>query len=152
MKAWRQSQILDVVDHEPVASQEALRQRLQTRGIDATQATISRDLKELGLVKRAGDDQYRTFVEAFHTISPTKFTNVLLKRGDLVRYVTPGGGGYGDPFRRDPDAVLADVRNGWVSPAAAQRDYGVVLEHQNGDYVVDDIATAELRAAREPAA
>jgi transcriptional regulator of arginine metabolism len=58
MKAWRQSQILDVVDHEPVASQEELRQRLQTRGIDATQATISRDLKELGLVKRAGDGAY----------------------------------------------------------------------------------------------
>jgi len=58
MKSWRQSQILDVIDHEPVASQETLRQRLQTRGIDATQATISRDLKELGLVKRAGDGAY----------------------------------------------------------------------------------------------
>ena len=58
MKSWRQSQILDVIDHEPVASQEELRQRLRTRGIDATQATISRDLKELGLVKRAGDGAY----------------------------------------------------------------------------------------------
>ena len=58
------------------------------------------------LVKRVGDDQFRTFVEAYNTVSPTKFTNVLLKRGDVVRYVTPGGGGYGDPFRRDPEAVL----------------------------------------------
>lgn len=58
MKSWRQSQILDVIDHEPVASQEELRQRLRARGIDATQATISRDLKELGLVKRAGDGAY----------------------------------------------------------------------------------------------
>ena len=58
MKSWRQSQILDVIDHEAVASQEVLRQRLQARGIDATQATISRDLKELGLVKRAGDGAY----------------------------------------------------------------------------------------------
>jgi transcriptional regulator of arginine metabolism len=58
MKAWRQSQILDVIDHDPVTSQEVLRQRLQARGIDATQATISRDLKELGLVKRAGDGAY----------------------------------------------------------------------------------------------
>jgi transcriptional regulator of arginine metabolism len=58
MKAWRQSQILDVVDHAPVASQEELRRRLQERGIAATQATISRDLKELGLVKRAGDGAY----------------------------------------------------------------------------------------------
>ena len=58
MKARRQSQILDVIDHEPVASQEALLQKLQDRGIKATQATISRDLKQLGLVKRAGDGAY----------------------------------------------------------------------------------------------
>jgi len=58
MKSWRQAQILDVIDHEPIASQEALRLKLHTRGIDATQATISRDLKELGLVKRAGDGAY----------------------------------------------------------------------------------------------
>jgi len=58
MKPWRQSQILEVVDREAVASQEELRQRLATRGIEATQATISRDLKELGLVKRAGDGAY----------------------------------------------------------------------------------------------
>jgi transcriptional regulator of arginine metabolism len=58
MKQWRQAQILDVIDHEPVPSQEVLRQRLQQRGIDATQATISRDLKEIGLVKRAGDGAY----------------------------------------------------------------------------------------------
>ena len=58
MKTFRQAQILDVVDHAAVASQEALRDRLRDRGIDATQATISRDLKELGLVKRAGDGAY----------------------------------------------------------------------------------------------
>ena len=58
MKPWRQSQILDVVDHDAVASQEELRRHLRARGIDATQATISRDLKELGLVKRAGDGAY----------------------------------------------------------------------------------------------
>lgn len=58
MKSWRQSQILDVLDHDAVASQEHLRRRLSDRGIKATQATISRDLKELGLVKRAGDGAY----------------------------------------------------------------------------------------------
>jgi transcriptional regulator of arginine metabolism len=58
MKSWRQSQILDVIDHDAVASQEELRKHLQRRGIDATQATISRDLKQLGLVKRAGDGAY----------------------------------------------------------------------------------------------
>lgn len=58
MKSWRQAQILDVIDHEAVVSQEMLRQRLRDRGIDATQATISRDLRDLGLVKRAGDGAY----------------------------------------------------------------------------------------------
>lgn len=58
MKSWRQSQILDVVDREAVSSQEVLRQKLADRGIVATQATISRDLKDLGLVKRAGDGAY----------------------------------------------------------------------------------------------
>jgi transcriptional regulator of arginine metabolism len=58
MKTWRQSQILDLIDRNPVASQEVLRQKLRDRGILATQATLSRDLKELGLVKRAGDGAY----------------------------------------------------------------------------------------------
>jgi transcriptional regulator of arginine metabolism len=58
MKSWRQSQILEVIDQEPVDSQAALRERLLGRGITATQATISRDLKQLGLVKRAGDGAY----------------------------------------------------------------------------------------------
>lgn len=58
MKTWRQSQILDLLDKEALSSQEALRQKLKDRGIDATQATLSRDLKDLGLVKRAGDGAY----------------------------------------------------------------------------------------------
>ena len=93
-------------------------------------------------MKRVGDDQFRTFVEAYNTVSPTKFTNVLLKRGDIVRYVTPGGGGYGDPLRRDPQAVLADVRNGWVSVGAAQREYGVIVVEREDDFIIDEAATA----------
>jgi transcriptional regulator of arginine metabolism len=58
MKTWRQAQIMDLIDHEAVDSQEVLRERLHQRGINATQATISRDLKDLGLVKRAGDGAY----------------------------------------------------------------------------------------------
>ena len=58
MKPKRQSQILDVIDHDAITSQEALLHKLAERGIKATQATISRDLKELGLVKRAGDGAY----------------------------------------------------------------------------------------------
>ncbi len=56
--ARRQAVILDLVDHERIASQHALQQRLRSRGIPATQTTISRDLKALGLVKRAADGAY----------------------------------------------------------------------------------------------
>ena len=59
MKARRQSIILELVDRDPLHSQEQLRRRLRRRGFDATQATISRDIKELGLVKRAGDGAYQ---------------------------------------------------------------------------------------------
>jgi transcriptional regulator of arginine metabolism len=59
MKARRQAVILEAIDHEALHSQEELRRRLRQRGFNATQATISRDIAELGLVKRAGDGAYQ---------------------------------------------------------------------------------------------
>ncbi len=65
MKGRRQAALLELVDREALHSQEQLRRRLLQRGFEATQATISRDIKELGLVKRAGDGAYqRPGVEA----------------------------------------------------------------------------------------
>jgi transcriptional regulator of arginine metabolism len=59
MKSRRQALILEMIDREPLHSQELLARRLQQRGFEVTQATISRDIKELGLVKRAGDGAYQ---------------------------------------------------------------------------------------------
>lgn len=59
MKARRQALILEMVDREPLHSQALLARRLQQRGFEVTQATISRDIRELGLVKRAGDGAYQ---------------------------------------------------------------------------------------------
>ncbi len=59
MKARRQAAILELIGRDPLRSQEQLRRRLHHRGFQATQATISRDIKELGLVKRAGDGAYQ---------------------------------------------------------------------------------------------
>lgn len=50
-----------------------------------------------------------------------------VSRGDVVRVVTAGGGGYGDPLERDPARVLLDVANGFVSAESALRDYGVEI-------------------------
>jgi N-methylhydantoinase B len=54
----------------------------------------------------------------------SKVTDVLIARGQRVRLETPGGGGFGDPRRRDPARVARDVAMGYVSRAAARRDYG----------------------------
>src|SRR6186997_3408161 len=59
MKAQRQAIILELIDREPLHSQEQVRVRLHQRRFEATQATISRDIKELGLVKRSGDGAYQ---------------------------------------------------------------------------------------------
>jgi transcriptional regulator of arginine metabolism len=59
MKAYRQTAILEIVDRDEVTSQEQLRERLHGRGIEATQATISRDIRDLGLIKRPSDGAYR---------------------------------------------------------------------------------------------
>ena len=64
MKARRQGLIVDLIDREPLHSQEQLRRRLHKAGFEATQATISRDIKELGLVKRSGDGAYQRPGEA----------------------------------------------------------------------------------------
>jgi transcriptional regulator of arginine metabolism len=59
MKTRRQATILELIDREPLGSQELLRRRLRQQGFEATQATISRDIKDLGLVKRSGDGAYQ---------------------------------------------------------------------------------------------
>ena len=48
--------------------------------------------------------------------------------------------------QREPERVLADVREGVLSPEAAERDYGVVLKRDGGDFVVDAAATQARRA------
>jgi len=58
MKARRQSTILDVIRREPVRSQEQLRRLIRASGFDVTQATLSRDIRELALVKGGADGAY----------------------------------------------------------------------------------------------
>src|SRR5215470_6118499 len=59
MKARRQSLILDVIQREPVRSQEQLRRQLRVAGFDVTQATLSRDIRELQLVKGGPEGAYQ---------------------------------------------------------------------------------------------
>ena len=65
--------------------------------------------------------------------------------GDVYVHRTAGGGGWGDPLRRDPAAVAHDVANEKVSAQAARELYCVVLDE---DAAVDEQATESLRAGR----
>jgi N-methylhydantoinase B len=75
---------------------------------------------------------------------------VALRAGDVLRVERAGGGGYGAPRERAPEAVLRDVQNGYVSPEEARAVYGVVLVRQSRAWTVDAAATAALRAAPDP--
>src|SRR5256885_12346893 len=76
-------------------------------------------------VRRGGRGEWRTFVEEFGTMSPSKFSGVTLREGDQVKILMPGGGGYGPPSRPDPVRVQRDVAEGFVSEGAARTGYGL---------------------------
>lgn len=75
-----------------------------------------------------------------------KANRLALRAGDTVTMQTGGGGGWGDPFERDPEAVLRDVVDGLVSPERAAERYGVVID--GTPTAVDVAATEELRRGR----
>lgn len=56
-----------------------------------------------------------------------RFSKEVLGKGDIVRFYTGTGGGYGDPRQRDPQAVLDDILDGYLSPEIAERVYGVAV-------------------------
>ena len=66
-----------------------------------------------------------------------------IPRGTVYNQVAGGGGGYGDPFERPADLVLADVRNGLIGVEAARADYGVCIDPHT--LVLDAARTMELR-------
>ena len=75
---------------------------------------------------------------------------VVLEPGELLGHLLSGGGGYGDPFEREPERVRADVLAGFVSVERAREAYGVVFSNAElGDSLqVDEQETLRLRAVR----
>ncbi|MBB3035915.1 hydantoinase B/oxoprolinase family protein [Hoyosella altamirensis] len=70
------------------------------------------------------------------------YAESYLAPGEVLYMHWQGGGGYGDPLRRDPDSVARDVVNGKVTADGARSNYGVVV----ADGELDEDSTADLRA------
>jgi len=79
----------------------------------------------------------------------SKDQDIALRPGDVVTVSTPGGGGYGDPLRRDPISVARDVQRGYYTEADARERFRVVLAP---DGTLDQTATEALRTAGVPVA
>jgi N-methylhydantoinase B len=91
--------------------------------------------------------QFATSVdELFGQREPVPWGTYPLNRGDVLYARWSGGGGFGDPLKRDPESVCKDVLAGLVSARAADEVYGVVL---NGN-AVDLVSTKHKRAALQP--
>ncbi|MCL6571424.1 MAG: hydantoinase B/oxoprolinase family protein [Bacillus sp. (in: Bacteria)] len=68
---------------------------------------------------------------------------IFLNYNDTVTLITPSGGGYGNPYKRDPILIADDVKQGYLTFDAAKKDYGVVVDV--GTYEVDINQTVEVR-------
>jgi N-methylhydantoinase B len=70
--------------------------------------------------------------------------------GDVVSFQQSGAGGYGDPYERDPQRVLDDVLDDYVSIDAAHREYGVVITGTGANLMIDHEATQNARRLSRP--
>ena len=98
------------------------------------------------LVKKVGEREFVTFREAYGTTSNSRVANIKLKAGDQVMLSSPGGGGYGPATEREPESVLQDVREGFLSHAEALAAYAVAIDVENGAQRIDWKKTELLRA------
>jgi N-methylhydantoinase B len=95
------------------------------------------------------------FIKNPDTPSPELLGNsdvIRCQAGDVIRLTGAGGGGYGSPLARAPEAVLSDVRSGYVSAARAEQDYGVVIRNGELDYGATQTMRERLAVNAAPAA
>lgn len=99
-----------------------------------------------GGLEGAAGGFYRVQRDGTVTKMGHKTTSFPMKKGDVIRVVTPGAGGYGDPKKRPAEYVLKDVIEDKVSVDAAKKLYGVVITEGENGYEIDVQATAACRA------
>ena len=85
---------------------------------------------------------------AISELIPRETTLLPVEPGTVVTIFAGGGGGYGDPMKRDPEMVLRDVVDGIVTPSAARREYGVVLDVHRQSIDVEETKNLRLKVAK----
>ncbi|MEJ8574992.1 hydantoinase B/oxoprolinase family protein [Microbaculum marinum] len=124
-------------------------ERAYTVGYDEATLTV---IAERGLVSPKGlfggleGGRFESTVtrgDAAPDTIPSKGAYEVVHTGDRVTVRPAGGGGYGNPLDREPERVLADLRDGYISEASARDHYGVIVD--TATWTVDAAATAERR-------
>jgi len=140
MKTRRQSAILDAVQHQPVRSQEQLRRRLRSAGFDVTQATLSRDIRELQLMKGGPDGAYQAPAPSANGHGAKEHSAAAMLQKALSEYLT----------RADRVQQLVLLRTG---PGQAQilgvAIDGALLPEVVGTLAGDDTILVIARDARQ---
>jgi transcriptional regulator of arginine metabolism len=138
MKTRRQAVIRGIVAREPIRSQEQLRRRVKAEGFDVTQATLSRDIREIGLVKGGMDGAYQAPAQV--VANPTTATSLLQRA--LGEYLTG--------VNRVQQLVLLRTGPGRAQPLAVALD-GAQLPEVVGTVAGDDtilVIAPDTRRAR----
>jgi N-methylhydantoinase B/oxoprolinase/acetone carboxylase alpha subunit len=99
------------------------------------------------LIRKKGTNEYKPLNEIYIGLVSAMKGTTTLQKGDTIAIIQACGGGYGNPFERDPELVLEDVENELISVKTAREDYGVAVFEENGDFKIDVEETTRLRSA-----
>ena len=137
MKTKRHADIIEIIRESPVATQEDLLLKLSERGYNVTQATVSRDIKELRLIKMQdarGNTHYSLPVNATSAEQNEKFRTIF--RESVIHVASAG------------NIVVIKCYNGMANAAAAAID-SMELKHVVGTIAGDDTIFAAVDTARD---
>ena len=122
----------EVLDNDARFSLRSTKHSVAPKGIDG-----GSDGKPGLCTLNPGTDQAR--------VIPSRYSDHVMHPGEVFSLDTPGGGGLGSPLEREPQRVLNDVRNGYVTQQRAREAYGVAIDAADGDFILNDAQTRQLR-------